>query len=145
MPDRVIHTLDGKRGGFLLIMGAGWLAIGLSYTIGPATQSRSRGFAWLPWWADANELGWLWVITAFISITAALTSRKHPRRENLAFGALMIPPVMWMVIFAWATIIGEHPTGWISSIAYSIFTTIIWHCSSWPNSARRHDETEGGT
>ena len=144
MPERIIHTLDGKRGGFLFIIGIGWLAIGLSYALGPTTQSRARGFAWLPQWLDANELGWLWVATALVAIVAALTSRAHPRRENLAFGALMIPPVLWSVIFGWAAIIGEHPTGWISSIAYCLFATIIWHCSSWPNPSRHHD-VEGGS
>ena len=28
MPERIIHTLGGKRGGFLFIMGIGWLASG---------------------------------------------------------------------------------------------------------------------
>lgn len=144
MPERIIHTLDGKRGGFLFIMGIGWLAIGLSYALGPTTQSRARGFAWLPQWLDANELGWLWVATALIAIVAALTSRAHPRRENIAFGTLMIPPVLWSVIFGWATAIGEHPTGWISSVAYCLFAAIIWHCSSWPNPSRHHD-VEGGS
>lgn len=144
MPERIIHTLDGKRGGFLFIMGIGWLAIGLSYTLGPTTQSRANGFAWLPQWLDANELGWLWVATALVAIVAALTSRNHPRRENIAFGAITIPPVLWAVIFGWAAIIGEHPTGWIAAISYSIFATIIWHCSSWPNPSRYHD-VEGGS
>ena len=43
MPERIIHTLDGKRGGFLFIVGIGWLAIGLSCTLGPSTQSRAKG------------------------------------------------------------------------------------------------------
>ena len=134
VPKRLLQCVNGKRGGALLIAGAGWLAIGLSYTIGPVTRSRIRGFAWLPEWLDSTELGWLWIVSAVIAIGSAVIGAK--KLENIAFGALMMPPVLWAAIFAYAFWIGEHDHGWISSISYVTFAGLIWHCSSWPNPAR---------
>lgn len=163
MPDRIIRQLDGKRGGFLLITGIVWLAFGIGYVLEPGTQSRIKGFAWLPTWLNADELGWIWVIAGLIALTASVSGHQRPRWENAGFGALIVPPVLWVFVFGWATWLGEHPTGWISALIYAAFATIIWHCSSWPNPIKRspareaalladrnvpvrpeHDELEGG-
>lgn len=140
MPDRLIPSIDGKRGGFLLIIGIGWLTIGLSYVLGPRTESRQAGFSWLPSWLDANELGWAWVAAGLTAIIAALVSKRWKWVESLAFGALIAPTAIWTAVFTIAQTLGEHPYGWISAVSYGIFTAVIYHCSSWPNPVRRAEE-----
>lgn len=133
MPDRIIRRLDGPRGGFLLLMSVGYMALSLSYVAGPATASRMKGFAWLPQSIDANELGWAWVAVALLAFAGAWWGRQCRRIENWAFGGLILPPSLWAAVFVIAWVVGEHPTGWITAVSYGLYTSLAWHAASWPN------------
>ena len=61
MPERVIKSLDGKRGAFLFVGGLAYLFIGLSYLVTP-TAGRQAAFSWLPEMLTPQLLGWVWVI-----------------------------------------------------------------------------------
>ena len=61
MPDRLIKTLDGKRGSFLLFGGGAYLFIGLSYALA-TTPGRAAAFSWLPRPLESQMLGWVWVV-----------------------------------------------------------------------------------
>lgn len=126
-----------RRALFLAIVAAWEVLIGTSYVAGPVTQSRANGFAWLPWWADANELGWAWVAAGAAGVWVA-ARRSRGRAEQAAFAALAAPPTLWVIVFAAAWATGAHPFGWVSALSYAGWVAVILLGSSWP------DPAEGG-
>ncbi|MCG7424598.1 hypothetical protein [Kocuria rhizophila] len=132
MPERLITTLDGKRGAFLLIGGLAYLFIGLSYVFA-STPGRQAAFQWLPEFMTPPLLGTLWILGGSWTIIVALISRGHPRLENVAFAALMLCPTMWVVIYMGASILGTHQNGWISAVSYGLMALWVWVVSGWDN------------
>lgn len=132
MPERVIKTLDGKRGSFLFVGGIAYFFIGLSYIIA-STPSRAAAFSWLPNAVTPESLGWVWTIGGIGVAVAALVSRRYRDLEPFAFGVLMLCPVLFVVIFLVATLIGVHPNGWISSGVYGLLSTWVWIAAGWEN------------
>ena len=134
MPDRVIKSLDGKRGAFLFVGGLAYLFIGLSYLVAP-TAGRQAAFSWLPEMLTPQLLGWVWVVGGAGVAVVSLISRAHRCTEPPAFGVLMLCPALWVVIFAVSSIVGVHPTGWVSSIAYGLMAMWVWIAAGWDNPA----------
>lgn len=134
MPHAMVkRRLNGHRGGFLLLVSTAWALLGATYVFVPVTKSRSAGFAWLPEWIGLNELGLIWWVVAAIVAFIALRWPGCERREQAAFGLLTIPPALWAIIFLFAWILGEHPLGYVTALAYSIFTAVVLYCGGWPN------------
>lgn len=131
MPERVIKTLDGKRGAFLLVGGLVYTLIGLSYII-VETHGRVVAFAWLPV-LSPYMLGWVWLLLGVSVAVFALVSRSHTRLEPFAFGALMVCPVPNALIFGAASIIGASRTGWISATLYALIILWVWIVAGWEN------------
>ena len=67
----------------------------------------------------------------------SLISRAHRVTEPPAFGVLMLCPALWVVIFAVSSIVGVHPSGWVSSIAYGLMSMWVWIAAGWDNHAPR--------
>lgn len=132
MPERALKCLDGKRGAFLLVGAVSYLFIGLSYVFA-STASRDAAFRWLPDAMSPTTLGWLWVVGGITAAIIALRSAAHPRWEATGFGALMLCPSLWVVIFLGASMFGTHPHGWISAVAYGLMAMWVWVVSGWEN------------
>lgn len=132
MPHRFIPTVNDKRGDFLLAGSAAFTAIGFSY-ISVTTRGRSAAFSWLPFEIGPSQLGWLWVAVGVFGVLAALVSKNHPRLEKAGYQLLVVPPMLWAVIFLGAWMSGAHPLGWVSSISYSLMSLWILVVSDWPN------------
>ena len=71
MPERVIRTLDGKRGSFLLLSGLFYILIGLTYEV-VSTPTRSAAFQWLPEAMNPQVLGVVWLVGGGASVVIAL-------------------------------------------------------------------------
>ena len=142
MPDRVIRTLDGKRGAFLLVGGLAYAFIGLSYVVAP-TAGRQAAFSWLPDPLTPQLLGWVWVVGGVGVAVVSLISRAHRATEPPAFGVLMLCPALWVVIFAVSSIVGVHPSGWVSSIAYGLMSMWVWIAAGWDNPTPRGRTVRG--
>lgn len=132
MPERIIKTLDGKRGSFLLFGGGAYLFIGLSYALA-TTPGRAAAFSWLPQPLESQMLGWVWVIGGAAVAAVALLSKPLHKYEAAAFSVLMLCPGLWVVIFGMATILGTHPKGWVSAVAYGLMSAWVWVVSGWEN------------
>ena len=148
MPHRLIKTINGYRGDFLLAGGTAFTAVGYSY-VSVTTPGREAGFAWLPTHLDSDELGWLWVGVGLFTLMAGLLSAKSLLLEKLGFMALVVPPLLWAFIFGGAWIQGSHPLGWVSTISYSLMAWWILIASDWPNppcppSSREGLDVKGG-
>ncbi len=132
MPHRLIKTIDGPRGDFLLAGGLVFTAIGYSY-VSTTTPGREAGFVWLPTHLDSDELGWVWVVVGLFTVTVALISARFKKLEALAFMVLVVPPTLWALIFIGAWLLGAHPNGWVSAISYSLMAWWVLIASDWPN------------
>lgn len=132
MPERIIKTIDGKRGSFLLFGGGAYLFIGLSYVLA-TTAGRVAAFSWLPSPLNSQNLGWVWVASGVLVTTAAVLSKPWRRLEAVAFSALMLCPGLWVLIFGMSTVLGVHPHGWVSAIAYGLISAWVWVVSGWDN------------
>lgn len=132
MPDRIIPTIDGKRGGLLVILGIWYGLVGLSYVV-TVTPSRERAFQWLPIFLDSTELGWLWIIISALIGTYGLVSNRHDQWERAAYGLAIVPPALWAAIFAVSWAVYGNPHGWVSAVTYSAWVAVILHCAGWPN------------
>lgn len=132
MPHRLIPTVNDKRGDFLLAGSAAFTAIGCSY-VTVTTNGRSAAFSWLPLEIGPHNLGWLWIVVGLFGILAALLSRGHPRLEKAGYQLMVVPPMLWAVIFLGSWLAGAHALGWVSAISYSLMAGWILVVSDWPN------------
>ncbi|MBZ6375775.1 MAG: hypothetical protein LBE67_12450 [Kocuria palustris] len=144
MPHRIIKSVDGKRGDFLLAGGAAFAAIGTSY-VTVRTQGRESAFSWLPGALGPNELGWIWVVGGVFCIAVALVSKRAHRLTAIAYAALMAPPMLWAIVFIGSWLTGAHPLGWVSAISYSLMSLWVWIASDWPNPKGQRDEPATGS
>lgn len=136
MPHRLIKTVDGKRGDFLLGGGAAYIMIGLSY-VTTLTAGRDRGFAWIPLNIGPQQLGWIWVVVGLLITAVALVSKLYPRLVDIAYGVLIVPPVAWALIFLTSWILGTHALGWVSTVTYMLIGMWVYIASDWPNPSPR--------
>lgn len=132
MPERVIKTLDGKRGSFLLVGGVAYAFIGLSYVI-TVRPEREAAFSWLPTVITPHLVGIMWLLVGVCVAMSSLFSRNHRGLEPMAFSALMLCPSAFVVVFLVATFTGAHPDGWISAGVYCLMCLWVWIVAGWEN------------
>ena len=129
---------DRRREAFLAVSAAGYFLLGLTYLL-EVTSSRAQGFAWLPFGLGSDEVGWLWIVSSIIAAVAAHASDRRPKFIRWGFVSLVVPPAAWAIIFLFSWILGDHPTGYIATISYSMMAAWILMVSAWPDSV-----TDGG-
>ena len=144
MPHRLIKSVDGKRGDFLLAGGASFAAIGASY-VAVRTEGRNAAFSWLPGTVGPDELGWIWVIGGTFCVVVALVSKRAPKLTAVAYAVLMVPPMLWALVFIVSWVTGAHPLGWVAAISYSVMSLWVWIASDWPNPKQPRDEPDTGS
>lgn len=141
MPHRLLKSIDGHRGDFLLAGGVAFTVVGYSY-VSVTTPGRSAAFSWLPMRMDSHEFGWAWVAVGVFTLISALVSAKHKTLARVAFMALIVPPMLWALIFAGAWLTGAHPFGWVSTVSYALMAWWVLIASDWPNPPERDIEGE---
>lgn len=144
MPHRLIKSVDGKRGDFLLAGGAAFAAIGASY-VAVRTEGRTAAFSWFPGTVGPDELGWIWVIGGTFCMVVALVSTRAPKLTAVAYAVLMVPPMLWALVFIGAWVTGAHPLGWVPAISYSVMSLWVWIASDWPNPKQPRAEPDTGS
>lgn len=140
MPHRVLKTVDGKRGDFLMVGGAAFTAIGVSY-VTVETAARVAAFGWFPWLTPA-KMGYFWLVVGVFCLVVSLVSRRWPRLTDVAFTAMMLIPMLHAVVLAGAWAQGIYPTGGSSAVIYMLLAGWIWVVSSWPNPRERGTDAE---
>lgn len=144
MPHRLIKSVDGKRGDFLLAGGAAFAAIGASY-VTVRTVGRNAAFSWLPGTIGPDDLGWIWVVGGLFCMVVALVSTRAPKLTAIAYAVLMAPPMLWAIVFIGSWVTGAHPLGWVSAVSYSLMSLWVWIASDWPNPQGTRGEPDTGS
>ena len=123
----------------LLTLCAGfYLVIGLAHVFMTSSPSIDRGFGWLPTSADANDIGWAWVVGgALIGVAAWAPWRCS---EKVAFGTAILLPAVWACIYviSWAAF--SNPLGLRSSLAWALIASLLVLVAAWPNPSLPREE-----
>lgn len=123
----------------LLTLCAGfYLVIGLAHVFMTSSPSIDRGFGWLPTSADANDIGWAWVVGgALIGVAAWAPWRCS---EKVAFGTAILLPAVWACIYviSWAAF--SNPLGLRSSLAWALIAGLLVLVAAWPNPSLPREE-----
>lgn len=134
MSERVIKSIDGRRGSFLLFGGLAYLFVGISQ-VSMISADRESAFSWLPDFMTPHNLGWLWIAAGLVVAIVPLFSRRFVKQEPLAFALLALCPGMWVGVYAGAFLTGAHPGGWVTAVIYALMAGWVWVASDWENPA----------
>jgi hypothetical protein len=133
MPYRIIKTVDGRRGSFLVIAGLMFLPISVSYLF-VEYGTRAALLAWLPEWVRLWHFGLVFTIASVAGVTIGLLSKRlSPRFVGYGFAAVMVPPTVAAGLALLASLFGATPLGWVTVAFYGGMSALIYLASSWPN------------
>ena len=131
MPYHYIKSVDGKRGGVLVLLGFLYLLKGLASLITPESDAVDQAFRWLPDWIDSNELAGLWFIGGAAMLVSGLRSKRHSG-EKVGFFFAIFVPFIWCFIYATSTVFGNElgPRG---AVGFFMIFALFWYISGWGN------------
>ena len=107
MPYRLIKTMDGRRGGFLLLSGLGYVVVGISNVTTKTSTAADLAFAWLPSHLSSKTPGWSWIIIGLVMLTTSLISVKHSKLESAGYVVSLMPPFTWAFVFSTSQLFGN--------------------------------------
>ncbi|MDN6199385.1 hypothetical protein [Corynebacterium flavescens] len=110
----------------LIVLGGGAVARGLSYAphqiFGPAPEKGTHPAEGA---LDISAWAVVWIVVGVACIVSAFW--KNTALASASIGAGIGLNVLWAMSFATATITGDMPRGWVSSIGYlSIAVLVLW-------------------
>lgn len=133
MPHRVIRTIDGHRGVFLILAGLIFLPVSISF-IFVESPGRDAAVSWLPEAIQLWHFGIFFTAASLAGIMIGALSRRLPARIiPWGFVAVLVAPMGATVLFLTTAILGLSDQAWLSVSAYGTLVAIIYHVSSWPN------------
>ena len=140
MPYRLIKTMDGRRGGFLLLAGLSYIAIGISNVMMKPSASLDLAFAWLPHQFNSKSLGWIWILSGLFILIASLVSAKYSKLEATGYVMSLLPPFIWALIFGISHLFG-NPYGIRSGVVYLSISILMYYVAGWPDSVTLRKES----
>ncbi|MBJ6633377.1 hypothetical protein [Streptomyces sp. I5] len=96
----------GRRGTFLVFMGAGKMCFGASFIFDP--PATTGGFALLTRFAPLHCWAWLWIVCGAAAFCSAWVRFG---RDGWGFVAASIPPALWAWAYGWAGLTGDYSRG----------------------------------
>lgn len=113
----------GRRGAFLLTLGAAWVGYGYGIASDPR-YGTARGLSHITKYVPLEALGWGWVACGVLAMAAAAAGLRW---QPLGFAAIGLPAGLWGAAFTvtWAS--GGYPSAWGSAAAWCGFAlSIVW-------------------
>ena len=110
----------GRRGSALLVLGLIWVLRGAG-----VLTTRDRVGPPPPYLHEQlthGPLSAIWMTTGALALLAAW--RTHPGKDAFGFAALVVPPILHVVSYAWGwlTLVTRHGEGSASSLS----SALIW-------------------
>lgn len=132
MPDRIVRTIDGKRGGFLVITSIITTILGYSHLV-YTSATRDLVFSGAEW-LTTESAGVVIIVISAIALPLGLFSKLLPSWcESLAFVLLSAVTASLAAIHLVAWLFQVSPNSWVSMVIYSFFALSITHASNWDN------------
>lgn len=122
------HTLRrlgkrvGRRGVFLLIIGAGKTCWGISFLVDPPD---AHGLQLLTSMCSLRHWAWLWIVVGLVTASSAFL---RIGRDWAGYVAALVPPTVWAVAYLAAAVSGEYSRGAFVALWYltSHVGVIMW-------------------
>ncbi|MFJ4682068.1 hypothetical protein [Streptomyces sp. NPDC088789] len=107
---------------FLLILGVGKTAWGLSFLLDPPDP---QGLALLTRVCSLRHWSWLWIVAGLVTAGSAWL---RVGRDRYGFVAALVPPTVWAVAYTAAVVSGEYSRGGFVAVWYltSHVGVILW-------------------
>lgn len=132
MPHRVIKSIDGRHGAVLVLAGAMFLPVSISFTF-VRSSDRVQVLSWAPF-IELWHLGLVFTVASVAGLIIGLWSRYLPPKVvGYGYLAVMIPPTSVAAVFLIAAILGISPAGWITVCYAAGWSALLYLCSGWPN------------
>ena len=144
MPYRLIKTIDGRRGGFLLIAALGYVVIGITNVTTKTTVSADLAFGWLPAHLSSKTLGWVWIAVGVVMLITSLISAGHSKLESTGYVISLIPPFAWAFVFSTSQLFG-NPYGVRGGVVYFLISILMYYAAGWPNNITLRKESADAT
>lgn len=140
MPYRLIKTMDGRRGGFLLLAALGYVVIGIVNVTTKTSMTADLAFGWLPAHLSSKSLGWLWIIIGLVMVITSLVSASHSKLESAGYVVSLIPPFTWAFVFSTSQLFG-NPYGVRGGAVYFLISILMYYTAGWPNNITLRKES----
>jgi len=142
MPDRVVKTINGKRGGFVVLVSIALLVLGYSHFV-HMTPARESAFTVIPL-LSSTTIGVIFLIGASVAFVLGLMSKRLPMWcESWAFIILSGTAAAAAAIHLAAWLLSISPSSWVSMTIYGLISFIIVHVSNWDNPRKTSAEITG--
>lgn len=113
----------GRRGAFLLTLGAAWVGYGQGIAFDPR-YGTARGLSHLTRYVSLYALGWGWVVCGVLAVAAALAGKRW---QPFGFAAIALPAGLWGAAFTVTWAGGGYPSAAGSAAAWAGFAlSIVW-------------------
>ena len=117
----------GRRGAFLLIIGAGKVCWGASFLASPTEMPGLRP---LTQHCSIGCWAWLWIVCGAAAICSAFV---RVGRDWLGFMAALLPPMVWATTYAVAALSGDYSRGgWVAVWYLTSHVGVIMWASAVP-------------
>jgi len=113
----------GRRGIFLLVLGAGKTCYGIGFIVEP--QTGAQGLRLLTEMCSLQSWAWLWIVAGLVTLGSAFVGIG---RDWFGFVAALIPPTVWALAYIVAVVNGDYSRGGFVAVWYltSHVGVILW-------------------
>lgn len=124
---RCVARRWGRRGPFLLFLGAGQVFYGVGTIVAPPQRS---GLTLLISAAPLRCWALLWIAAGAVTFASAFVGFG---RDGWGFLTAQAPPTLWAFAYGWAAVLGQFPRGvWIFLWYITAHCGVIWCASRVP-------------
>lgn len=121
----------GRRGPFLLFLGAGEVFFGVGVIANPPSE---KGLGLITAAAPLHCWAWLWILAGVVTFCSAFVQFG---RDGWGFLAASVPPALWAFAYGWGTVTDAYPRGaWIFLWYITSHCGVIWCASRVPPETR---------
>jgi len=120
------------------LIGLVWLMFGWALLKGNSPSHFGRlGPGLIEWALSAHWAGLAWVVCGLLALVTGAW-RRMP--DAYGFNALLIPPMLWTVLYGWSWGIwvftrGEYGSArsWVQAVIWSCAVVVVMITSGWPD------------
>ena len=134
-----VHARFGRRASVLALIGIIWFTYGFTIFTSP-TPGNQFGRLAGPLNVALTHVwsGVPWVVCGAVAVSVAVLRRR--KADALGFNALLVPPLLWMVLYLWSWFMwlvthGCFGSGrsWVWAVVWSSAVVVIGITSGWPD------------
>lgn len=127
----------GRRGAFLLTMGAVWVLYGYALLTTAAPPSLGR-VLWIP----LHTWGWIWITGGSAAMLFSWTRKVG--RDSIGFVGIIIPAVGWASGFVYTWMFYDAARSWVSAAVWAAVSAMTIVVAGWPEPPQTHHGGSGG-